>query len=182
MNAAMTNAETTPGDRRKTARHAGSWKVAWRALGNRHLHFGEASVKDIGTDGLALNVDHFCPKGAVVIVQFEKLGPAFAEPLLLQAQWCREVPLRGSGNSAYLVGCSFAAPLANKDLYPLLASTNGAEATLAFRKDMPAKLPPVPYPPSAASTGDKRAVMRGRGPKHRRVGRGSIFERAGHYR
>ena len=157
---AMTTTRIRPGERRKAERHQGRLKIAWRVLGNRHLHFGEAPLKDIGADGLCLQVDQPCPKGAVVIIQFQELGGAFAEPMLLQVQWCKELPLVGSSSSAYLVGCSFTAPLADKDLKTLLAAANHAATTLASRKEMPVKATSSSYPPLLGSKSDKRAVLR----------------------
>src|SRR6266550_3252959 len=43
-----------------------------------------------GWPGLA-EVDRFCPKGTVVIVQFEGAAGRFAEPLLLRAEWSNEL-------------------------------------------------------------------------------------------
>ena len=84
---------TTPtkvAERRKAQRQARSLRISWRVLGNRHLRYGEAALKDIGTEGLALQVDQLCPKGAVVIVQFEGAAGQFAEPMLLQAEQSTE--------------------------------------------------------------------------------------------
>jgi hypothetical protein len=135
-------------------------QIAWRVLGNRHMHFGEAPLGDVGTDGLSMHVDQPCPKGAVVVVQFQQLGGAFVEPLLLQVQWCKELASVGSNSCSYLVGCSFTAPLADKDLKALLASANQAAATPGSQKEMLAQSSTSLNPRSPGIMSDKRLVVR----------------------
>src|SRR5437763_9104107 len=111
----MSTTRTKPAERRKAVRQARSLPISWRLLGNRHLRFGDAALKDIGKDGLALQVDRFCPKGTVVIVQFEGAAGRFAEPLLLRAEWSKELEPTKGATPTYLMGCSFTSPLPEKD-------------------------------------------------------------------
>jgi hypothetical protein len=126
MDAVMTTRPTRPMERRKTERHRRCLRVAWRVLGNRHLSFREAPLKDVGSDGLALQVDEVCLQGAVVVVQFEGAGEVLGQPLLMRACWCSELTTGGSGMPAYLLGCSFTSPLAERELGALLATVENA--------------------------------------------------------
>jgi len=141
--------------RRKVERHAHNLRVSWRLLGNRDLHFGEAALKDIGTNGLALQVDRSCPKGTVVIVRFEG---AADEPLLLQAAWSSELPATRAGTPTYLMGCSFTSPLPKKDLERLLESAKKAAATPP--KEARAKAPIQADPFLDGSGREKRSLSR----------------------
>jgi hypothetical protein len=154
----MTTTGTKSTDRRKAERQTRSLRISWRVLGNRDLRFGEAALKDIGTDGLALQVDRSCPKGTVVIVQFEA-AERFAEPMLLRAEWSRELPPKGE-TSTYLVGCSFTSPLPEKDLKALLASVKNAAAAPASPKEAPAKSPIRVDPFLMGSASEKRSMVR----------------------
>ena len=131
----MITTQMTSGERRKGQRHGRSLLVAWRVLGNRTMGFGDAPLKDIGCEGLSLHVDTYCPKGSVVIVQFAGLDGIFAEPMLLQTQWCNDLPATKNGPPAYLMGCSFTVPLSDKDLRELLASARCAAASPAALKE-----------------------------------------------
>jgi PilZ domain len=156
----MDTTQTTPEERRKAQRFGRSLKVAWRVLGNRTMHFGDAPLKDIGTDGLSLQVDLYCPKGSVVIVQFAGVGGIFTEPILLQTQWCNDLPATRDGTPTYLMGCSFTSPLSDKDLRALLASAKSAAPAPALRMETLA-VPPVPHEPlSGNSSSEKRALVR----------------------
>ena len=160
MSVAMTRHKTkaaAPGkaERRRAERHTHSLRVAWRQLGNRDFHFGEAALKDIGTDGLALKVDRLCPKGTVVIMQFEG---AADEPLLLQAVWSSELLPTKAETPAYLMGCSFTSPLQENDLNALLESAKKAAA--APSKETAAKTPFRVDPFLVGSAHEKRSQVR----------------------
>jgi hypothetical protein len=157
---AMTTIQTKSAERRKAQRHGRGLRICWRVLGNRHLRFGEAALKDIGTDGLALKVEQPCPKGTVVIVQFAGAEGPFAEPMLLQAEWSSELPPADAGAPTYLVGCSFTSPLPEKDLKALLASVKHAAATPARPVEAPAKTPASVDPFLTGSASEKRSVHR----------------------
>jgi hypothetical protein len=116
----MTTPVTNAANRRKAQRHARSLRVSWRVLGNRDYSYGEAMLKDISTDGLAVQVDTYCRQGTVVIVQIDGAADPFCGPMLLQAQWSRELPPIAGGNPTYLMGCSFTSPLTEKDLKAFL--------------------------------------------------------------
>ncbi len=150
----MTTSKTITAERRKVKRHARSLRVSWRQLGNRDFHFGEAALKDIGTEGLALQVDRRCPKGTVVIVRFDG---AADEPLLLQATWSSELPNK-TGTPTFLMGCSFTSPLPEKNLKALLESAQKAAA--APRIDAPAKPLPQVDPFLVGSAHEKRSLVR----------------------
>jgi hypothetical protein len=154
----MTTTQTKSTERRKAARHARSLRVSWRVLGNRHLRFGEAALKDIGTAGLALRVDQVCPPGTVLIVQLEGVEERFAEPMLLQAAWSSE--LKPSETPTYVVGCSFTSPLTDKDLQVLLESAKKAAAAPSPTRAAPAKTPVQVDPFLVGSAGEKRSVAR----------------------
>jgi len=156
----MTTTQTKSAERRKAGRHVRSVQISWRVLGNRTLRFGEAALKDIGTDGLALQVDQFCPKGTVVIVQFTGAQERFAEPMLLQAEWSRELKATKAETPTYLMGCSFTSPLREKDLKALLASAKNAAAIPAPPKEAPAKPPAQVDPFLVGSASDKRSLPR----------------------
>ena len=134
-----TRTQSKPLERRKATRHAGSLQISWRLLGNRHMRFGEAALKDLGTTGLALQVDTSCPKGTVVIVQFEGAKEPFAEPMLLRAEWSKMLQPTKSEAPTYLVGCSFTTPLREQELNALLAWAKEAAATRAKPNDLSAK-------------------------------------------
>jgi len=156
----MTTTQTKSAERRKAGRHARSVRISWRVLGNRSFRYGEAALKDIGTDGLALQVDQLCPKGTVVIVQFEGAEERFAEPMLLLAQWSRELKPTKDETPTYLMGCSFTSPLREMDLKALLASARNAAAVPALRKETPAK-PAAPVDPFlVGSASEKRSMPR----------------------
>jgi hypothetical protein len=156
----MTTTQTRSTERRKAERHGRSLRICWRVLGNRHLRFGEAALKDIGTDGLALKVDQFCPKGTVVIIQFAEAAGRFGEPMLLQAEWSSELPSAQAGTPTYLMGCSFTSPLPEKELKALLASIKNAAAAPSLPKDSPAKTSAGVDPFMVGSASEKRSVLR----------------------
>jgi len=156
----MTTTATKSGDRRKAQRHARSVRISWRVLCNRDFRFGEAALKDVGTDGLALQIDRECRKGTVVIVQFEGVAERFAEPMLLQAEWCSELQRTQAGAPAYLVGCSFTSPMREQDLKALLASAKNAATAPVPAKEAPAKTSGQVDPFLVGSASDKRAMMR----------------------
>jgi hypothetical protein len=156
----MTTTPTKSAERRKAERHGCSLRISWRVLGNRHLRFGEAALKDIGTNGLALQVDQFCPKGTVVIVQFPEAVECFAEPMLLQADWSSELQPSGAGTPTYLVGCSFTSPLREQDLKALLASAKNVTAAPAPPREAPANTPARLDPFLVGSASEKRSVPR----------------------
>jgi hypothetical protein len=136
----MTTSPIALAERRKTQRHGCTLPVAWRLLGNRDLRFGEAPLKDISCDGLSLQVDQICSKNAVIIVQFAAEEPAFAEPMLLQARWCKELPPdTESDMPVYQIGCSFAQPLLDQDLQALLAAPRSTAIPSPPRKKRSAK-------------------------------------------
>jgi hypothetical protein len=153
----MITPQTKSVERRKAGRQARSLKISWRVLGNRDFRLGEAALKDISTDGLALQVDQLCRKGTVVIVQFEGVEERFAAPMLLQAKWCRELRVTKAGMSTYLVGCAFSSPLPEKELKALLASARNAPASPVAA---PAKTPAKSDPFLAGSASEKRSVPR----------------------
>src|SRR5947209_5568171 len=124
-------------ERRKATRQARCSRISWRLLGNRDFHFGEAALKDIGTDGLALQVDRLCPKGTVIIVQFEQAATPLCEPMLLRSEWSEPLPASAEG-PAFLMGCSFTSPLKDNELKALLASLRSAAAAPARPKEAPA--------------------------------------------
>ena len=157
----MTITQTRLTERRKAARHGPNARISWRVLGNRHFRFGEAALKDISTDGLALQVDEFCPKGTVVIVQFADASERSAEPMLLQAKWTRELQPTQAGTQTYLMGCSFTSPLRENDLKTLLASAKNAAA--APKKETSAKTPATLDPFQMGSASEKRAAHRRKG-------------------
>jgi hypothetical protein len=140
-------------ERRKADRQLRGLRVAWRQLGNRDFHFGVAALKDIGTDGLALQIDRYCPKGTVVIVQFEGTD----NPLLLQAAWSK-LSSTNDGTPAYLMGCTFTTPLLAKDLKTLLESAKNAKATP--QKEAAASAPVQADPFLVGSASDKRSLSR----------------------
>jgi PilZ domain len=156
----MTITQTKSAERRKAERHGRSLQIAWRVLGNRHLRFGEAALKDIGTDGLALKVDQFCPKGTVVILQFAEAAERCAEPMLLKAEWSSELKPTEAGIPTYLMGCSFISPLLDKDLKALLASVKNSTAAPAPPKEAPAKTPARLDPFLVGSASEKRSLLR----------------------
>jgi PilZ domain len=145
-------------ERRKAERQPRSLRIAWRQLGNRDLHFGEAALRDIGTDGLALQVDRRCPKGTVVIVMFEG---AADEPLLSQAVWSSELPVKKDEPPSYLMGCTFTSPLLEKDLRALLESARNAPA--GRRKPAAANSPLQSDPFLVGSQSEKRSLARREG-------------------
>src|SRR5262245_17844427 len=146
-------------DERKAGRHALSLQISWRVLGNRDLRFGEATLKDISTGGLALQVDQRCPRGTVVIVQFEEAEKLLGEPMLLQAKWSRKLPQTIAGTRRYLMGCSFTTPLQEKDLETLLATAMNAAAMPALPKEAPARAPD-PVDSASRASSDKRSAPR----------------------
>jgi hypothetical protein len=148
---------TKSAERRKAGRQVRSLRICWRALGNRHLRFGQADLKDIGTQGLALQVDQDCPKGTVVIVQFEAAA-CFAEPMLLRAEWSREVHPTSGGTKTYLLGCSFTSPFSEKDLQALMASVKDAPAAPALSTGAPPAAGSDPFLMVSAS--EKRSLAR----------------------
>jgi hypothetical protein len=156
----MTTTQTKSAERRKTTRHARSLRISWRVLGNRDFRFGEAALKDISTTGLALHVDQFCPKGALVIVQFEGAAERLAEPMLLKAEWSSELQPVKAGAPTHMVGCSFTSPLSEKDLQALLESAEKAAAAPAPPKEAPAKTPAQVDPFLVGSAGEKRSLVR----------------------
>ncbi len=123
-------------------------------LGNRHFRFGEAALKDMGTNGLALQVDESCAKGTIVIIQFEGSD----EPLLSQAAWCTELPSTSTGTSTYLLGCAFTSPLLQKDLKVLLEAAKNV-ATLR-PKDKPTTAAVEVDPFVMGSAHEKRSLVR----------------------
>jgi hypothetical protein len=141
-------------ERRKAKRHARSLRISWRVLGNRDFRFGEAALQDIGKDGLALKVDRFCPKGTVVIVQFEGAD----EPLLLQAAWSSEFQSTTIGAPTYVMGCAFTSPLTEKDLKALLESAK--KALTAPPREASAKTPAHVDPFLVGSADEKRSLVR----------------------
>ena len=149
--------QTKSAERRKAERHGHCVRVSWHLLGNRHLRFGEAALKDIGTDGLALMVDQLCRKGTVVIMQFAEVAEQFAEPMLLQAEWSREVEPAKAGTPAYMVGCSFTSPLSERDLKALLTAVKNAPAPA---KEAPVKAPARMDPFLVGSASEKRSMLR----------------------
>jgi PilZ domain len=155
MSVVMTSSNTRRTERRKAERQSRSLPLTWRQLGNRDFHFGEAALKDIGTDGLALRVDRFCPKGTVVIVRFEG---AADEPLLLQAAWSSELPLTDDEPTAYLMGCTFTSPLSEKDFKTLLESAK--KAAVDHPKEPAAKPPLHGDPLLIGSAREKRSLVR----------------------
>jgi hypothetical protein len=159
----MTNALTRSPERRKSPRQAPRLRVSWRVLGNRHMRFGEAALKDIGTCGLALHVDQLCPVGTVVIVQFEGVAEEFAEPMLLQAAWSNEPPRKNDEPATYLLGCSFTTPLGADHLTGLLEAARKAAAAPAVTRTAPARTPAQWDPFLVGSAGDKRKVVRRQG-------------------
>lgn len=141
-------------ERRKAARQPRSLRISWRLLGNRDFHFGAAALKDIGTDGLALQVDQLCSRGTIVIVQFEGTD----EPLLLQTAWSNEIPPANGGAAAYLMGCAFTSPVLEEDLQALLEKAKKA-ATLPKAKAV-AAAPAAADPFLAGSAHEKRSMVR----------------------
>jgi hypothetical protein len=141
----------TQSDRRKAGRQAHSLRMSWRMLGSRDLRFGGAALKDIGTDGLALQIDRPCPKGTVVIVQFE----GAAEPMLLRAEWASELQPTQAETMTYLIGCSFASPLGEKDLKTLLTSIKNAAPALPKQT-----INPIADPFLMGSASEKRSLAR----------------------
>jgi hypothetical protein len=145
-------------ERRKTERQPRSLRISWRVLGNRDFRLGEAALKDIGTDGLALQVAQFCSKGTVLIVQFEGAAEPFAEPMLLRAEWASQLQPAKTEAPTYLMGCSFTSPLRQKDLKELLASVKHAAA--APPTEPPAKTPIHVDPFLMGSASEKRSRVR----------------------
>jgi PilZ domain len=157
---AMITTQTKSTEQRKAERHARRLRISWRVLGNRDFHFGEAALKDIGATGLALQVDQCCPKGTLIIVQFEGAAERLAEPMLLQAAWSSELKPQKAGTPTYLVGCSFTSPLSEKDLNELLESAKNAATAPVPPKEAAAKTPAPVDPFLVGSAGEKRYVVR----------------------
>src|SRR5262245_27819919 len=146
-------------DQGKARRYALSLRLSWRVLGNRDLCYGEATLKDISTGGLALQVDQRCPRGTVVIVQFEEAEKLLGEPMLLQAKWSRKLPQTIGGTRRYLMGCSFTTPLQEKDLEALFALAENAAATPDLPKEASAKTP-APVDSAWRASSEKRSAPR----------------------
>jgi hypothetical protein len=158
----MTSTHTQTTNRRKPQRHARPLRISWRVLGNRDYHFAEAALKDISTGGLAMHVDKVCGKGTVVIVQLDGLPEPYVGPWLLQAVWSKDLPAQ-HGKPAYLVGCSFTAPLQEKDLQALLEAARKVTAAPVAAKASPAKAASEVDPFVAGSAGEKRKSVRRKG-------------------
>ncbi len=133
------------------------------ALGNRDFRFGQAALKDICTTGLALQVDKDCPKGTLVIVQFEGMEKGVAEPMLLQAMWSSVLPPTKAGTPTYVVGCSFTSPLGETDLKALLTSVKNTPAAFVPPKDVPVKTQALVDPFLVGSASEKRSMRRREG-------------------
>jgi hypothetical protein len=146
-------------DRRKAARHARNLQISWRVLGNRDYHFGEAALKNIGAQGMALRVDRHCPNGTLVIVQFE-IGRGSVEPMLLRTEWSGEAEPAKGGTVTYLVGCSFTTPLSEEELKALLECAQKAAAARGPRKTAAAPEPAPGDPFLVGSVGERRSLAR----------------------
>ena len=141
-----------------------SLRISWRVLGNRHLRFGEAALKDIGTNGLALQVDQSLrakepwsscssEQRRVTIVP----SPCCCKPSGPANQAADE----GRDAPAYLVGCSFTSPLTEKELQA--AAGGGQESSgcaAAPPPEAPAKTPAQLDPFLVGSAGEKRSQLR----------------------
>ncbi len=159
----MATTSTKSTEQRKARRQPRSLRISWRVLGNRDFSYGAAALRDISTDGLAMQVDQYCRKGTVVIVQFDSVVARLAEPMLLQAQWCNELPPTKDGTPTYVVGCSFSSPLSAQDLQALLESSRKAAAAPAPPKEGPAKTSAPVDPFLDGSAGEKRSTARRKG-------------------
>lgn len=146
-------------ERRKTIRQPRCLRLSWRALGNRDFSYGAAALQDISTDGVAMQVEQFCKKGTVVIVQFEAAG-RWADPMLLRAEWCRGPEHAKDGATTYLVGCSFTSPLTAGELNALLASAKHALTKPASVKPALAECPAQADPFLVGSANEKRVTVR----------------------
>ena len=157
---AMSTIETSVAEGRTANRQSCSLPIAWRVLGNRHRGFQAATLQDIGTDGLSLEVDQLCSTGSVVIIQFAGATGHLAEPMLLQAQWCKELPATANGKPAYRVGCGFVSPLSDQDLQTVLALPQTTAATPEPPKENRVKARRPKDPWLLGSRSEKRAAVR----------------------
>jgi hypothetical protein len=135
-------------ERRAKVRYACRLKGAWRPLGSEGIAW-EALLQDVSESGINLVMD--CPqkKGTILAVKLDCNHERFNRPVLVRVAHAKE-----EQDGLWSVGCSFTAPLKEKELFALLQI--GAMNTPASTPNptpgattVPPPAPVAPPPPIA---------------------------------
>jgi hypothetical protein len=114
-------------------------------MGELHLPVLRATVQDISRNGIALQVETECKKGAIISIQIEnETGP------IVLTRPAQVVNIRQVAPGVSVLGCAFCRELTENELQTILRSRGLLSRMNAAR--LPATPPPTVAKPAVAST------------------------------